>query len=176
MSGKNDAKILSLENEVEELRQELKTKSMEINALENKILELQDEIFNLPTHADNDALVAELERLKKHLEELKEDNESLRSFINSKEKQSLQDLEQIAILQSKLRQVKETGSNTFDFKGNLTLSSSSVTVHVCRLGRLPCRVVTHLFTFSKAREIQISTFYFRIATTKHHFSFRKPAS
>ena len=97
----NKDKILSLENEVDKLKQELERKPMEINALENKVRELNSELENRPTEAA-------LEKEKKSQEAKDYVNQSLRDFISSLKKQSLQDFEDIARLKMQIR----------DFEGN----------------------------------------------------------
>eukprot|EP00093_Oithona_nana_P009143 09143.XXX_282046_283406_1 [CDS] Oithona nana genome sequencing. len=97
----NKDKILILENEVDKLKQELERKPMEINALENKVRELNSELENRPTEAA-------LEKEKKSQEAKDYVNQSLRDFISSLKKQSLQDFEDIARLKMQIR----------DFEGN----------------------------------------------------------
>ena len=113
----NEEKILSLKKEIDQLKHELERKPMEINALENKVRELKNELENRPTEADINALTAALEKEKKCQEAKDYVNESLRDFISSLKKQSLQDLENIALLQTKLRDF-EGVENPVDVKGN----------------------------------------------------------
>jgi len=113
----NEEKILSLKKEIDQLKHELERKPMEINALENKVRELKNELENRPTEADINALAAALEKEKKCQEAKDYVNESLRDFISSLKKQSLQDLENIALLQTKLRDF-EGVENPVDVKGN----------------------------------------------------------
>ena len=110
-----ESKILSLENEVQELKQELEFKP-EINALENKVQELQMELQHRPTEAEFNTVSVALDKEKRSKRDKLQGKDyiidSLRDHIKRMEEQSRQDLEDKALLQTKLRDL-ETVENTF---------------------------------------------------------------